>query len=110
LSFHFACNALVKDGTRLKRARKEFLLICSYSLTRVDGPMDNPPESGARFIGTIELLADGWRASFGMRVPGDVFTQPGETEFFATELQATKWLHAEAAARGFSSVELRRER
>jgi len=72
--------------------------------------MNNPPESGARLIGTIERLADGWPASFGVRVPDDVFTQPGETEFFATELQATKWLHAQAAERGFSSVEPRRER
>lgn len=71
--------------------------------------MENPPENGARFIGTIERLEDGWRASFGLRLPGDVFTQPGETEFFATELQATKWLHTQASARGFSSVELRRQ-
>ena len=32
---------------------------------------------------------------------------PGDTEVFATE-QATKWLHAQAAARGFSSIEIRR--
>ena len=71
--------------------------------------MESPPENGARFIGTIERLEDGWRASFGLRVPGEVFTQPGETEFFGTELQAAKWLHAQAAALGFSSVELRRQ-
>jgi hypothetical protein len=63
--------------------------------------MDNPPESGARFIGTIEHLLDGWRASFGVRVPGDVFTQPGETEFFATELQATKCACGSGGARVF---------
>lgn len=72
-------------------------------------PMEHPSESGARVIGTVERLDDGWRASFGLRVPGEVFTQPDETEFFASELQATKWLHAQAAARGFSSVELRRQ-
>ena len=71
--------------------------------------MESPAENGARFIGTVERLADGWRASFGLRVPGEVFTEPGETECFGTERQATKWLHAQAAARGFSSVELRRQ-
>jgi hypothetical protein len=39
-------------------------------------------EEGACFIGTIERMLDGWRA---------------------------KWLHTQATARGFSSIELRRQ-
>ena len=45
---------------------------------------------GPRFVGTIECLSDGWRASFRLRVPGEVYTPQGDTEIFATELQATK--------------------
>jgi hypothetical protein len=41
-------------------------------------------------------------------VPGEVFTQQGDAEIFATELQVTKCLHAQAAARGLSSIEIRR--
>jgi uncharacterized protein YjbI with pentapeptide repeats len=63
-------------------------------------------EEGTRFIGTIERLAEGWRASFRLRVPSQVFTQR-DTEVFDTELQATKWVHTQATARGFSSIELR---
>jgi hypothetical protein len=58
-------------------------------------------------VGTIERLADGWRASFRLRVPGEVFTQQGDTEIFATELQAMKWLHTQASARGCSTIEIR---
>jgi hypothetical protein len=63
---------------------------------------------GGRFIGTIERTPEGWKASFRLRVPGEVFAQPGEFEVFATELQAAKWLHAKAADRGFSSIEIER--
>ena len=63
-------------------------------------------EEGTRFIGTIERLAEGWRASFRLRVPSQVFTQR-DTEVFNTELQATKWVHTQATARGFSSIEIR---
>jgi hypothetical protein len=66
-------------------------------------------EEGARFIGIIEHLAYGWRASFRLHVPREVFSQQGGFEVFATELEATKWLHMQASARGFSSVELRRQ-
>lgn len=62
----------------------------------------------ARFIGTIQRIAEGWRASFRLRVPNEVFAQPGEKEVFATELQATKWLHTKAATHGFSSIEIER--
>jgi hypothetical protein len=41
-------------------------------------------------------------------LPNEVFAQPGNTEVFAAELQAVKWLHSEAAARGFSSIEIQR--
>ena len=37
-------------------------------------------EDGARFIGTIEPFEEGWRASFHLRVPSEVFAQPGQTE------------------------------
>lgn len=73
----------------------------------MEGLLD--PENGARFIGSIERSVDGWRASFRLRVPSEVFTQQGDTEVFATELQATKWVHTQATARGFSSLEIRRE-
>ena len=65
-------------------------------------------EDGARFIGTIERFEEGWRASFRLRVPSEVFAQLGQTEVFATELQATKWLHTQATSRGFSSIEIQR--
>ena len=66
-------------------------------------------EEGARFIGTIERFLEGWRASYRLRRLTDVFTEQGDTEFFSTELQATKWLHTQATARGFSSIEFRRQ-
>ena len=66
-------------------------------------------EDGSRFIGTIERFEEGWRASFRLRVPSDVFAQSGQTEVFATELQATKWLHTQATSRGFSFIEIQRQ-
>src|SRR5690349_7634325 len=60
-------------------------------------------EEECRFIGTVEGFEEGWRTSFRLRVPNEVFAQKGETEIFATEIQATKWLHKQAAERGFSS-------
>ena len=73
--------------------------------------MDDAPKpgEGSRFVGTIERLSDEWRASFRLRVPGEVFSQQGDTAFFATELQATKWLHAQAAAHGCSAIEIKRQ-
>lgn len=66
-------------------------------------------EEGTRFIGTLERIDEGWRASFRLRVPSEVFAQPGQTEVFASELQATKWLHTQATSRGFSSIEMQRQ-
>ena len=66
-------------------------------------------EEERRFIGTIEGLEEGWRASFRLRVPNEVFAQKGKTEIFATEIQATKWLHKQATERGFSSIEIERQ-
>ncbi len=63
----------------------------------------------AHSIGTLERLEQGWRASYRLRVPSEVFAQPGETEVFSTELQATKWLHTRAAARGFHSIKIERQ-
>jgi hypothetical protein len=70
-----------------------------YQLSQQDTP---------RFIGTIESLGDGWRASFRFRSPNEVFAHHGRTDVFANELEAVKWLHIEAAARGFSSIEIER--
>jgi hypothetical protein len=67
------------------------------------------PGEGPRFVGIIERLSDGWRASFRLRVPGEVFTQQGDTEIFATELQAMKWLHTQASTRGCTAIEIRRD-
>ena len=69
--------------------------------------MDGSDE-GARFIGTIERFMEGWRASFRLRRPTDVFTEQGDAEVFSNDIQTTKWLHTQATARGFSSIELRR--
>jgi hypothetical protein len=66
-------------------------------------------ERSARFIGIIERLEEGWRVSFRLRLPGEVFTQQGETDIFVSEMQATKWLHTQATARGFSSIEIRHQ-
>jgi hypothetical protein len=52
-------------------------------------------ERSARFIGIIERLEEGWRVSFRLRLPGEVFTQQGETDIFVSEMQATKWLHTQ---------------
>jgi hypothetical protein len=62
----------------------------------------------ARFIGTIEPLGHGWRASFRLRLSNEVFAEQGRMDVFATELEALKWLHTEAAERGFSSIEIQR--
>ena len=66
-------------------------------------------DEGRRFIGTVESFEEGWRASFRLRAPNEVFAQKGETEIFATEIQATKWLHKQATERGFSSIEIERQ-
>ena len=66
-------------------------------------------EEGPRFIGTVKCFEEGWRASFRLRVPNEVFAQKGKTEIFATEIQATKWLHKQATERGFSSIEIERQ-
>ena len=72
--------------------------------------MESPlrQDRSARFIGTIERLDNGWRASFRLRLPSEVFAQHGKMDVFASELEAMKWLHIEAAARGFSSIEIER--
>ena len=63
-----------------------------------------------RLIGMVEQLPEGtWRATYRMRVPGSVFTESGETEIFVTEMQATKWLHAQATKRGLPDMEIRRK-
>jgi hypothetical protein len=68
----------------------------------------SPKEIG-RFIGTIEPAPEGWRVSFRLKVPNDVFTQQGDTEVFASEVQASRWLHTQASAHGFSFIEMKRE-
>ena len=39
-------------------------------------------EDGTRFIGTIERFEEGWRASYRLRMPSEVFAQPGQTQRF----------------------------
>ena len=72
--------------------------------------MESPlhQDCSARFIGTIERFDNGWRVSFRLRLPSEFFAQHGKMEVFATELEAMKWPHNEAAARGFSSIEIQR--
>jgi hypothetical protein len=74
------------------------------------GAMEGPlrPEDGARFIAAIAYLEDSYRASFYLRLdnPGEVLTQTGDKRLFATEDEARRWLHAQAEARGFSSIEI----
>ena len=48
-------------------------------------------------MGIIEP-AIGWMASIFSASAGRGFYQQGDTEIFATELQATKWLHTQASA------------
>ena len=63
-----------------------------------------------RLIGMVEQLPEGiWRATCRVRVSGSVFTEGGESEVFVTEMQATKWLHAQAAKRGLPEIEIRRK-
>ena len=71
--------------------------------------MNDPlkPAEAPRFVGVIERSGSEWRASFRLRVPGEVFTQQGDAEIFATEVQATKWLHTQARERGCSAIEIR---
>jgi hypothetical protein len=46
-------------------------------------------------------------ASFRLRLSNEVFAEQGRMDVFATELEL-KWLHTEAAERGFSSIEIQR--
>jgi hypothetical protein len=64
-------------------------------------------QRSARFIGFIEPYDYGWRASFRTLRPNEVFTREGDSEVFATELEAVKWLHEQANSRGFSSIKIR---
>jgi hypothetical protein len=70
--------------------------------------MESLLEGDTRFIGTIEHPEVGWRASFRLRVPNEVFAQQGGINVFTSELYALKWLHTQAAEPGFSSIELQR--
>ena len=61
-------------------------------------------------IGIVEQLPEGiWRATYRVRVRGSVFSKGGETEIFVTEMQATKWLHAQATKRALPDIEIRRK-
>ena len=67
------------------------------------------PGEGPRFVGIIERLPDGWRASFRLRCRERFLPSRATLKIFATELQATKWLHAQATARGCSAIEIRHD-
>ena len=72
----------------------------------MEGPLR--PEDGARFRATIQPLERGCRAGFYLllEVGGEIVTEQGDVQLFPNDAAALKWLHAQAAARGFKSIEV----
>ena len=66
-------------------------------------------ENRGKFIGLLERNDYGWRASFRTQQPGAVFSQQGDTQTFAEEAEAMKWLHTQANQLGFASIDIRRK-
>jgi hypothetical protein len=62
-----------------------------------------------KFIGLIECHDYGWRASFRTQQPGAVFSQQGDSQVFAKEADAMRWLHTQAGALGYASIDIRRK-
>ena len=67
---------------------------------------------------SLEKALFSWASSNAHRMDGEqIFssasagrcslTQQGDTEIFATKLQATRWLHTKASERGCSAIEIR---
>ena len=101
----FTLSGLANQVASWGRFSLEIPALSGWWMRAMEGLLKR--EEGTRFIGTIERLAEGWRASFRVRVPSQVFSKRGDSEVFDTELQATKWVHTQATARGFSSIEIR---
>ena len=83
-------GALMSSSSAHEGGRPE-----TVSLEGACSVMEAGEREGGRFIGIIEGIAEGWRASFRLWAPGEAFTRQDDTEFFATELQAKKWLHTQ---------------
>ena len=62
-----------------------------------------------KFIGLVEHNDYGWRASFRTQQPGAVFSQQGDTQIFAKEAEAMRWLHMQASQLGYVSIDIRRK-
>jgi hypothetical protein len=62
-----------------------------------------------QFIGVLERHDYGWRASFRTQIPGEVFSQAGDSQVFAKESDAMKWLHTQAGTLGYASIDIRRK-
>ena len=66
-------------------------------------------KTGGKFIGLIDRHDYGWRASFRTQEPGVVFSQQGDSQVFAKEAEAMKWLHTQASQLGYASIDIRRK-
>lgn len=73
------------------------------------GPMEKDAKTQGKFIGFVEHYDYGWRASFRTLKPGEVFSQEGDFKVFGQEADAMKWLHTQAAALGFGTIDIRRK-
>ncbi|HXV23231.1 MAG TPA: hypothetical protein VED46_03130 [Alphaproteobacteria bacterium] len=71
--------------------------------------MEGEGQDRGKFIGLLERFDYGWRASFRTLTPGAVFSQQGDTQVFAKEAEAMKWLHMHANDLGFTSIDIRRK-
>ena len=71
--------------------------------------MEEPAKNRGKFIGFVERYDYGWRASFRTLMPGEVFSQEGDSKVFGKEPEAVKWLHTQAGNLGFSSIDIRRK-
>jgi hypothetical protein len=76
---------------------------------RKEGALDEEPKNRGKFIGFVERYDYAWRASFRTLQPGEVFSREGESEVFAKEADAVKWLHTQASDQGFSTIDIRRK-
>jgi hypothetical protein len=71
--------------------------------------LDEEAKTQGKFIGFVEPYDYGWRASVRTLKPGEVFSQEGDSQVFAKEADAVKWLHTKASDLGFSSIDIRRK-
>jgi hypothetical protein len=66
-------------------------------------------KNSGKFIGLLECHDYEWRASFRTQQPGAVFSQEGDSQVFAKEADAMKWLHTQAGTLGYASIDIRRK-